>query len=117
MKIIPLLDSKGTVKAWADRQTGWINDLTGNVFCAYQIRRRFFSNRRADWLVWRRLHSGPPRSRGSVHEQENSTPHDATAEEDPATAEFALAVGPSNFAMVAHAAPQKTALGGFCDIL
>jgi hypothetical protein len=55
--------------------------------------------------------------RGSVHiGQENRTPHDATAEEDPATAEFALAVGPSNFAMVAHAASKKTAWGGFCVI-
>jgi hypothetical protein len=32
MKLIPLLDSTGTVKAWADRQTGWISDLTGRVF-------------------------------------------------------------------------------------
>jgi hypothetical protein len=49
--------------------------------------------------------------------QENRTPHYATAEEDPATAEFALAVGPSNFALVTNAAPQKTALGRFREIL
>jgi hypothetical protein len=30
--MIPLLDRTGTVKAWADRQTGWISDLTGKVF-------------------------------------------------------------------------------------
>jgi hypothetical protein len=32
MKLIPLLDRTGTVKAWADRQTDWISDLTGKVF-------------------------------------------------------------------------------------
>ena len=32
MKLIPLLDRTGNVKAWADRQTDWIGDLKGNVF-------------------------------------------------------------------------------------
>ena len=31
MKLIPLLDRTGTTKAWADRQTDWISDLTGKV--------------------------------------------------------------------------------------
>jgi hypothetical protein len=32
MKLIPLIDRKGTVRAWADRQSGWTCDSTGNVF-------------------------------------------------------------------------------------
>jgi hypothetical protein len=32
MKLIPLLDRTGTTTAWADRQTGWVSDLTGKVF-------------------------------------------------------------------------------------
>ena len=32
MTLVPLLDRAGTTKAWADRQTGWISDLTGKVF-------------------------------------------------------------------------------------
>ena len=31
MKLIPLLDRTGQVKAWADRTTGWISDLNGNM--------------------------------------------------------------------------------------
>ena len=31
-KLIPLLDHSGTTQAFVDRQTGWISDLTGNVF-------------------------------------------------------------------------------------
>jgi len=31
MKLVPLLDRSGHVKAWADRETGWISDLTGKV--------------------------------------------------------------------------------------
>jgi hypothetical protein len=30
--LIPLLDRTGTTKAWADRQTDWISDLTGRIF-------------------------------------------------------------------------------------
>jgi hypothetical protein len=32
MMLIPLIDRTGITKAWADRQTGWISDLTGKVF-------------------------------------------------------------------------------------
>lgn len=32
MKLIPLMDRTGAVKAWADRQTGWISDLAGRLF-------------------------------------------------------------------------------------
>jgi hypothetical protein len=32
MKLIPLLDRSGNTRAWADRRTGWIADLTGRVF-------------------------------------------------------------------------------------
>jgi hypothetical protein len=31
-KLIPLLDHSGRTQAWADRRTGWISDLAGNVF-------------------------------------------------------------------------------------
>ena len=31
MKLIPLLDRTGSTKAWADRTSGWISDLTGKV--------------------------------------------------------------------------------------
>jgi hypothetical protein len=30
--MFPLLDRTGITKAWADRQTAWISDLTGRVF-------------------------------------------------------------------------------------
>ena len=30
--LIPLIDRTGSTKAWADRQTSWISDLTGQVF-------------------------------------------------------------------------------------
>ena len=32
MKIIPLIDRTGNVKAWADPETSWIIDLTGKAF-------------------------------------------------------------------------------------
>ncbi len=32
MNLKPLLDRTGTTKAWADRQTGWVCDLTGKIF-------------------------------------------------------------------------------------
>ena len=32
MKLIPLLDRTGSTKAWADRKTGWISNLTGEIF-------------------------------------------------------------------------------------
>jgi len=32
MKIIPLIDRTGTVRAWADRKSGWTCNPTGNVF-------------------------------------------------------------------------------------
>jgi len=32
MNLIPLMDRSGHVKAWADRQTDWISDLTGRAF-------------------------------------------------------------------------------------
>jgi hypothetical protein len=32
MKLIPLIDSRGVVKTWADRKTGWICNPTGRVF-------------------------------------------------------------------------------------
>jgi hypothetical protein len=32
MKLVPLLDHSGHVKAWADRRSGWICNLAGNVF-------------------------------------------------------------------------------------
>jgi hypothetical protein len=32
MKLVPLFDRVGTVKAWADRSSGWISDLSGTVF-------------------------------------------------------------------------------------
>ena len=32
MKLVPLLDRSGNVKAWADPGSGWIIDLSGKVF-------------------------------------------------------------------------------------
>ena len=32
MKIIPLIDRTGNVRAWADRKSGWTCNPTGNVF-------------------------------------------------------------------------------------
>jgi hypothetical protein len=32
MKLVPLLGRSGHVKAWGDRETGWISDLTGKFF-------------------------------------------------------------------------------------
>ena len=32
MKLVPLLDRSGNVKAWADPGSGWIIDLAGKVF-------------------------------------------------------------------------------------
>ena len=32
MKIIPLIDRTGNVRAWADPETSWIIDLTGKAF-------------------------------------------------------------------------------------
>jgi 4-fold beta flower protein len=32
MKLIPLIDRAGNVKAWADPRSGWITDLAGNAF-------------------------------------------------------------------------------------
>ena len=32
MNLVPLIDRTGRTRAWADRQTGWISDLTGKVF-------------------------------------------------------------------------------------
>ncbi len=29
--MIPLIDRAGQVRAWADRRTGWISDLNGNI--------------------------------------------------------------------------------------
>jgi len=32
MKMVPLLDRSGHVKAWADPRSGWVCNLAGNVF-------------------------------------------------------------------------------------
>ena len=32
MKLLPLMDRIGDTRAWVDRHSGWISDLTGNVF-------------------------------------------------------------------------------------
>jgi hypothetical protein len=32
MKLVPLLDRSGHVKAWADPRSGWVCNLAGNVF-------------------------------------------------------------------------------------
>jgi hypothetical protein len=32
MKLIPLIDRTGAVRAWADRKSGWICNQTGNCF-------------------------------------------------------------------------------------
>ena len=37
MKLIPLLDRSGNTRAWVERKTGWISDLTGNVFAFVQF--------------------------------------------------------------------------------
>ncbi len=31
MKLFPLMDRTGTIRFWAERRTGWIGDLNGNI--------------------------------------------------------------------------------------
>ncbi len=37
MKLVPLIDRSGTVRAWADRNSGLICNLTGNVFALIEF--------------------------------------------------------------------------------
>jgi hypothetical protein len=116
VKLIPLLDHSGSTKAWADRQTGWIGDLAGNIFALVKFY-GVFSRTSAqigwfgDGYIQDRLGGvvlfiSGRRIEHLIMPQPQKIPQPPT-----------IAIGPSSTAMVALAAPQKTALGGFCDIL
>ncbi len=51
MKIIPLIDRTGNVRAWADRKSGWTCNPTGNVFLLIAFDGVFgFAGEQLDWL-------------------------------------------------------------------
>lgn len=50
MQLIPLIDSSGALRAWADRKTGWIYNRTGNAFALVEFDGVFrFSGAQIAW--------------------------------------------------------------------
>ncbi len=52
MKLIPLIDRAGHVRAWEDRKTGWISDLNGNVIALIEFDGVFRANANAEQIGW-----------------------------------------------------------------
>jgi hypothetical protein len=52
MKLIPLLDRAGQVQAWADRTTGWISDLNGNMIAFLSFDGVFRATANAEQIGW-----------------------------------------------------------------
>lgn len=52
MKLIPLIDRAGQVRAWADRQTGLICDLNGKVIALIKWDGVFRANANAEQVGW-----------------------------------------------------------------
>ena len=46
MNLMPLMDRRGNVTAWADRNSGWVSDQMGKVFALVWFGRCFQPKRR-----------------------------------------------------------------------
>ena len=57
MKLVPLLDRSGNVKAWADPGPGWIINLEGKVFAFRFLQRDFHPTGHPDRMVDERPYS------------------------------------------------------------
>lgn len=52
MKLIPLIDRAGHVRAWADRSTGWISNLNGKIFALIEFDGVFKAQAIAKQIGW-----------------------------------------------------------------
>ena len=52
MKLIPLIDRTGAVRAWADRSTGWISNLNGKIFALIEFDGVFKAQAIAEQIGW-----------------------------------------------------------------
>ncbi len=52
MKLIPLIDRAGQVRAWTDRGTGWISDLKGNIIALIYFGGVFKAQAHAQQIGW-----------------------------------------------------------------
>jgi hypothetical protein len=52
MKLIPLIDRTGAVRAWADRSTGWISNLNGKIAALIEFDGVFKAQAIAEQIGW-----------------------------------------------------------------
>ncbi len=52
MKLIPLIDRAGKVRAWSDRKTGWISDLNGSAIALIYFGGVFKAQAHAQQIGW-----------------------------------------------------------------
>ncbi len=52
MSLIPLMDRTGTIRFWADRRTGWISDLNGNIVAFISFDGVFRAKAIAEQIGW-----------------------------------------------------------------
>ncbi len=66
MKLIPLIDRAGKVRAWTDRKTGWTSDLKGNVIALIQFGGVFKAQAHAQQIGWYECEGAIRNRRGQV---------------------------------------------------
>ena len=113
MNLMPLMDRRGNVTAWADRNSGWVSDQMGKVFALVWFD-GVFNQRGAQIGGWygdhiRDRYGRVVLVRPSTKIEDLNMPR---PKRDTTTPDVAFAIEPSSAEMVANASLEKTPMGG-----